>query len=318
MIGGVAATLAKLAPVLMVFGVGAVSGARKILPSEASRAFSDFAFLFAIPAYLFPKLYTADLAALFAPAAIGGYTATALVTMTAVAFGARALIGADPQGIALRCMCAVHVNTAYFALPVLDFVFGDASAIFPVLLLQVCVLTVIVLTIMEHGRRADRDPQSTRRGGVARAVTAALTTPVVVACFAGILANLTHLPVPAPLLQGLDFAGAAASPVALFALGLHVGTRGVRWRATTADEYLIIAVKCLALPLLMWGAGRYIFGLHGTDLAVLVVIAAMPAPQNAFIYAQRYDADIDLVAAVVVKTTVVAVALLPAWIVLLT
>ncbi|MEV6280725.1 AEC family transporter [Nocardia sp. NPDC051832] len=311
MIGAVAATLAKLAPVLIVFGVGALFGARKVLAGEAAKAFSDFAFLFAIPAYLFPKLYHANLGALFAPAAVGGYAATAIGTLVLMAAFGKWVVRADASGIALRCMCAVQVNAAYFALPVLDFLFGDASAIFPIVLFQVCVLTVIVLTVLEHGR-TDR-----QAGGVLRAVGSALSTPVVLACAAGVLANLVNFRVPDPLLEGLEFAGAAASPVALFALGLHVGAYGMRWRPVTRDEYLLIAVKCLAFPLLMWASLHYVFGLTGTTLAMFVVIAAMPAPQNAFIYAQRYDGEIDLVAAAVVKSTVLTAALLPLWMLVL-
>ncbi|MEU8897357.1 AEC family transporter [Nocardia sp. NPDC048505] len=311
MIGAVAGTLAKLAPVLLVFGGGAVFGARKLLAGEAAKTFSDFAFLFAIPAYLFPQLYRADLAALFAPAAIGGYAATTLTAFALIALAAR-WAGLAASDTALRCMCAVHVNAAYFALPVLDFLFGDASAIFPVVLFQVCVLTVLVLAVLEHG--------GSERGegrGVARAVGSALATPVVVACTAGVLANLAGLGVPAPLLAAMEFAGAAASPVALFALGLHVGIHGMRWRPAARDEYLLIAVKCLGFPLLMWASLHYLFGLDGPALAMFVVIAAMPAAQNAFIYAQRYGGDIDLVAAAVVKSTVLTAALLPFWMLIL-
>ncbi|MFC9898083.1 AEC family transporter [Nocardia sp. NPDC127579] len=248
---------------------------------------------------------------MFAPAAIGGYVATTLAVFAVLALGAR-WAGVPAPGIALRCMCSVHVNAAYFALPVLDFLFGDASAIFPVVLFQVCGLTVIVLAVLEHGSAGAGE-----RRGVPRAVGSALATPVVVACTAGVLANLAGVRVPAPVLEGLEFAGAAASPVALFALGLHVGTHGMRWRPVARVEYFLIAMKCVGFPLLMWAALRYVFGLSGPTLAMFVVIAAMPAAQNAFIYAQRYDGEIDLVAAAVVKSTVLTAALLPVWMLVL-
>ena len=44
-----------------------------------------------------------------------------------------------------------------------------------------------------------------------------------------------------------------------------------------------------------------------------MLIAAMPAPQNLFTFAQAYDTDVDLAAAVVVKSTVLALGLLPLW-----
>ncbi|MFD0718270.1 hypothetical protein [Streptomyces globosus] len=39
----------------------------------------------------------------------------------------------------------------------------------------------------------------------------------------------------------------------------------------------------------------------------------MPAPQNLFIFAQRYDVGVDLSAALVIKSSVVALLLLPLW-----
>ncbi|MCU1644111.1 MAG: auxin efflux carrier [Nocardia sp.] len=42
----------------------------------------------------------------------------------------------------------------------------------------------------------------------------------------------------------------------------------------------------------------------------------MPAPQNLFIFAAQYDTDVDLAASVVIKTSVVALLLLPMWVAL--
>lgn len=39
----------------------------------------------------------------------------------------------------------------------------------------------------------------------------------------------------------------------------------------------------------------------------------MPTPQNLFIFAQRYDVGVDLSAAVVIKSSVISLLLLPLW-----
>ncbi|MEV8533590.1 AEC family transporter [Streptomyces sp. NPDC051211] len=305
---GTAATLEKLIPVVLAFGGGVLLARRKVVPADTSKAFADYAFLFAVPCYLFGNIYASDLGALFQWRAILGYAAAAGLAVLAVGLVARLYGGRGPRGAALRIMASVQVNTAYFAVPVFITVFGTAAPVFPVLLFQVCVLSMIVITVMELGRTAGpagRHPL--------RAVGASLATPLVLACNAGILLNLLSVPVPDVLLDGFAFVGDSASPVALFALGLHLGGLGLNLRGTTAEEAAIIAFKCLAFPLLTWAVCGAVFGVTGDWLAYLVLIAAMPTPQNLFIFAQRYDIDVDLSAALVIKTSVAALLLLPLW-----
>ncbi|URM92498.1 AEC family transporter [Streptomyces sp. MRC013] len=307
---GAVEALEKLAPVVLAFGCGVLLARRKVVPAESSKVFADYAFLFAVPCFLFGNIYRSDLAALFDWRAIAGYAAAAVLAVVAVGALARAFGERDPRGIALRIMAGVQVNTAYFAVPVFIMLFGNAAPIFPVLLFQVCVLSLVVISIMELGR-PDRTGGPGRR--LTTAVTASLTTPVVIACNAGIALNLLPVELPGVVLDGFAFVGDSASPVALFALGLHLGGTGLQVRGTTAEEIRLIAFKCVAFPLLAFAVCRYLFDVRDEWLHYLVLIAAMPAPQNLFIFAQRYDVDVDLSAALVVKSSVVALLLLPLW-----
>jgi predicted permease len=307
---GAVEALEKLVPVVLAFGCGVVLARRKVVPAESSKAFADYAFLFAVPCFLFGNIYRSDLGALFDWRALTGYATAAGVAAVLTGVVARATGVRDPRGVALRIMAAVQVNTAYFAVPVFIMLFGNAAPIFPVLLFQVCVLSLVILSIMELGR-PDRVGSPARRLG--SAVTASLMTPVVIACNAGILLNLLPVTVPGVVLDSFAFVGDSASPVALFALGLYLGGSGLSVRGTTREEMWIIAFKCVALPLITYGVCRHLFGVEGEWLGYLVLIAAMPAPQNLFIFAQRYDVGVDLSAALVVKSSLVALLLLPLW-----
>lgn len=313
------AALGKLVPVVLAFGAGVVFARRKIIQAPDSRMFSDFAFLFAIPCYLFGNIYASDLRVLFDWQAIGGYAATAALAAAAVGLTARRF-GGPSRGAALRIMAGVQVNTAYFAVPVFVMLFGDASPIFPILLLQVCLLTVVVISIMELDG-ADRE-KTTERSGAAgghaarlgRAVFASLNTPIVVACNLGIVLNLVSVRVPEPVLDGFAFVGDAAAPVALFALGLHLGGTGLAVRATTREELALIVFKCVIFPVAVLALCGGVFGVGLPWLEYLVLIAAMPAPQNLFIFAQRYRVDESLAASLVVKSSVLTLVLLPLWV----
>ncbi|WP_018722211.1 AEC family transporter [Salinispora fenicalii] len=327
----------RLVPVALAIGGGVWFARRSVVSAASSKAFADFAFLFAVPCYLFTNIYRSDLGTLFAWPALAGYAVTAGIVMAVVGVLAGLTTTHEPRQLALRIMAAVQVNTAYFAVPVFIMLFGDAAPVFPVLLFQVCVLSLVVLAIMElHGAPVEAVPASagvggpgpthpagrppappqlrSRRGRVGRAVWGSLTTPVVLACNAGLLLNLLAFRVPEPLLDGFDFVGAAAAPIALFALGLHLGGSGISFRHTTGEEIWLIAVKCLLFPFAVWLAAEHVFGIHGPWLTYLVLIAAMPAPQNLFIVAQRYGVDVAMSAALVVKSSVAALLLLPLWI----
>ncbi|MBC2903253.1 AEC family transporter [Streptomyces cupreus] len=307
---GAVEALEKLVPVVLAFGCGVVLAKRKVVPAESSKAFADYAFLFAVPCFLFGNIYRSDLGALFDWRAITGYATAAGAAALLTGVVARATGVSDPRGVALRIMAAVQVNTAYFAVPVFIMLFGNAAPIFPVLLFQVCVLSLVIISIMELGR-PDLVGSPARRLG--SAVTASLMTPVVIACNAGILLNLMPVTVPGVVLDSFAFVGDSASPVALFALGLHLGGSGLKVRGTTPEEMWIIAFKCVALPLITYLVCHHLFGVEGEWLGYLVLIAAMPAPQNLFIFAQRYDVGVDLSAALVVKSSLVALLLLPLW-----
>ncbi|MFF2554247.1 AEC family transporter [Nocardia sp. NPDC058058] len=171
-------------------------------------------------------------------------------------------------------------------------------------------LTTVVIAIMES---ASRDSTVHSGSAVLHGIRAALTTPLVLACWVGIAANAANVPAPRWLLDCLSMAGAAAAPVALFALGLHLGAAGLQLRGADRDEYWLIAMKCVAFPVLAYTVAHFGFHLAQPWLGYVVLIAAMPSPQNLFIFAQTYDTDVDLAASVVVKSTLVTLLLLPLW-----
>ncbi|MEU9209273.1 AEC family transporter [Streptomyces sp. NPDC048415] len=309
---GALTALEKLVPVVLAFGCGVLLARRKTVPADSSRAFADYAFLFAVPCYLFGNIYTSDLGVLFNWRAILAYATTAALAVLAVGVLAGLRGVRDPRAVALRIMAGVQVNTAYFAVPVFITLFGNAAPIFPVLLFQVCVLTLVIISIMELGR-PERDATVGPGPLLLRAVGASLATPLVLACNAGILLNLLSLHVPKAVLDGFSFVGDSASPVALFALGLHLGGSGLTVRGTSREEIGLIAFKCLVFPLMTWAVCATVFGVGGDWLKYLVLIAAMPAPQNLFIFAQRYDIGVDMSASLVIKSSVAALFLLPLW-----
>ncbi|MCS7065536.1 MAG: AEC family transporter, partial [Fimbriimonadales bacterium] len=115
---------------------------------------------------------------------------------------------------------------------------------------------------------------------------------------------------PALLLFTLDRLGQMTVPLALLTIGamMRWHTLGIRWRALT----LVVAFKCLLMPLLAWGV------LHAIALPdfagrAFLLQSAMPSVMVSAVYASLYQTEPELATAAVVVSAVVALACLPLW-----
>jgi predicted permease len=134
--------------------------------------------------------------------------------------------------------------------------------------------------------------------------------PVFWAAIAGYALMLAGLRLPEPLLFTLERLGQTTTPLVLLTIGgmLHWRTLGARWRAVA----LVVAFKTLAMPLLMLGLLRLV-GLPPFAAKALLLQSAMPTVMVSAVYAAAFRTEPELASAVVVASTVVALALLPLW-----
>ena len=70
------------------------------------------------------------------------------------------------------------------------------------------------------------------------------------------------------------------------------------------------ALTSLELAGIAWSVGHLVFGLDGTALFGVVLLAALPTAQNVFNYAQRYDSGVTLARDTVLITTIGSVPIL--------
>jgi malonate transporter and related proteins len=128
---------------------------------------------------------------------------------------------------------------------------------------------------------------------------------------AGLVVNLTRLPVPGPVDDGLVLLAQAVVPVCLVTIGMslaHYGTLGVRRQAI-----MLSVGKLIVQPTLVFVAARWGAGMHGLPLAVVVLAAG----SNALLFAQRYRTlEAEATAGIVISTLAFTVTG-PLWILLL-
>jgi predicted permease len=104
-------------------------------------------------------------------------------------------------------------------------------------------------------------------------------------------------------------------PLCLVLIGMSLAYYGVRDAARGA--LTSAAIKLLLLPTLVLGVAHWGFGLAGMPLAVVVMMAALPAGSNALMFAQRYQTLEGETTAAVVFSTLGFVVTAPLWLELL-
>jgi malonate transporter and related proteins len=250
------------------------------------------------PALLFNSLARADLAwATAAPLLATGL----LIMATGMALGglARWLFHIPPASFASQFQCAFRFNT-YIGLAVAAALYGNDGLVAMGLLTGAMVPPANIAAV---GMLARQSGASIWRE-LAR-------NPLMLGTLAGLLWNVSALPVPDPAAR---FFGRLAD--AAIALGLLAVGSALRLRGRPGGGYRVaawfLAVKLLALPLAAIALARWM-GLGGTYFGVALAFAALPTASSAYILAQRMGGDGASVAWLISAGTLAAMVTLPLW-----
>ncbi|MCM3486114.1 hypothetical protein CIK52_05330 [Kocuria rosea] len=292
--------------VLLGFGVVAVLTAvgfatAALLPGEARTmraGLTPVIYYLTNPALMVVLVAGTDLGAV-----LGVYTPIALAT-AAVAGALFALY----SGLVLRrgaartavgAMASSYVNAGNIGLPIALYAVGSAAPVVSVLLAQLLVIAPLYLLVFSWATRPSRraGPGAAIRTAApgrtststGRTIVRSVANPVTVGTAAGVLLSATGLEVPEVLWAPLEMLGQASVPLLLllFGMGLH-GQRPFRNRALVPDVLGGTLVKVVAMPVLAWAIGRFGFGLGGTELLGVVVMAALPTAQNVFLFSSQF------------------------------
>lgn len=301
----VTVVLAAFVPIwfLVVCGYGAARA--KVLGDNAARVLTSFAFFIAMPAVLFTNLAVARLDRIPVRALLSLATGTLLVGVLAF-LAARWLFRDRLPGQFMSGMAAGYLNSGNLGIPIAVHVLGDTLLIAAVLIFQTAIVTPLFMLAMD----ASTGSGTGRRW---RLWLAPLRNPVVVASLSGLAVNALGWELPKLLWDPLQLLGSAAVPVALVALGLTLHLPGARrsrrhWR----EVGVVSALKTVGHPLLAFAVARFGFGLDGSALLAVTLLAALPAAQVVFVYADRFGVKTALARDVVIVSSVVSVGVLSA------
>lgn len=136
---------------------------------------------------------------------------------------------------------------------------------------------------------------------------ATLKEPVTWATLLGAVFLWQGWSTPVFLTNALDLVGQMAIPLMLITLGVAVARFQIKNLSRTAVMALAKAIISVALA---WGVGRW-FGLPDVAFAVLVLQVSTPVAVTSYLLAEKYGADAEAVAGLVVVSTLLSVLVLP-------
>jgi malonate transporter and related proteins len=273
--------LTGFAVIALAVFVGWLAGRLGVLGPAARPVLAKLNFNVLAPFLLFSVLATADVGALFS--ALLPVSAIAAITMMLLFSLVSLLLWR--RGVArttIGSLAAGYVNGNNFGIPIAVYMLGDAAYSAPVVLLQLLLFAPVALAVL--GATVEG------RTSAWVIIRSTLTNPIIVGSLLGVLVAVSGIELPPIVLDPIELIGHAAVPLMLIAYGLSLhGQRLLEPGTGRRDVLLASTLKLIAMPVVAWALGRFVFGLEGIDLYAVTVLAALPTAQNVFVFAQRYE-----------------------------
>lgn len=295
---------------------GFVATRRGWLALEAIPAMNSFVLYFALPCMLFRFGASTPIARMLDLAVIASYLVCALlIVAVALALTRRGAVGWNDA--AFGALVAAFPNSGFMGVPLLVDLLGQAAA--APAIVAVTVDMVITSSLCIALSRLGAAGEHGMREAVVQALRGMAANPLPWAIVLGALASATGLELPQVMFRPVAMLADAASPVALFTLGAVLARSQMRpdpdgaggaAAARRADVPLVVGLKLLVHPLLVWAVGSLAIALglplDPYALQVLILLAALPSASNVTMLAERYGADSGRIARIVLISTAMA------------
>jgi malonate transporter and related proteins len=293
-------------PVFAILGFGMLFARRGIFDAAAAGILNRFVFYIGAPALLFSLLNKASVAE-FEWRVLLLYFASEMAIYALGAALARFMFKRAWRESLLLGMTACFVNHVFFVLPMARVLYGDAAsapitAIITVDSVLIFALTIVGLELSVPGSHSGR-----------KVMTLLLRHPLLQAIAAGMAVNLLGIPLHDGVHTFTGFVGAAASPLALFALGIILSSTsnpGLDKVALT-----VTGLKVVVHPLLAWALfSSLALGAAASPhtptnpawISSALLVAAGPCGAMPFVLALQYRIPVATIARAIAYSTVIS------------
>lgn len=296
-------TLQVILPAAIIVIAGFIAG-KRVMDSAGIKALSDLVFFLFLPCLLFRAMATSEFDTSDVKLLATYFSVTVVWFIAIVLFSKNVWKEAIPGAVVLG-VTGVFSNTVQLGVPIQKLAFGDAGLKLQLSIIAMHSLVIITMaTVWIEVWRAKRSMTTESLGTtILHVVKQSIIHPVILPILVGLCWNFAGLPLPRWIDQPLSFLSQAAGPIMLVLMGAQLSKMALKENLRAAFTFTII--KNLMHPLLMFAA-CYAIGLSPLYTAVAVVCASLPTGVNAFIFAQRYRVNEDMVTAATAASSIAA------------
>ncbi len=281
----------NILPVFAMLALGFALGRIKLVFNDEARTLNRIAFLVLQPPLILPLIAGIDLPS-FDFGALGIYIACQALTFTSATFAARYLFKRDLAESVLLGMAMIFINSLLYIWPIATLIYGEEAAlpITAIVAWDASVTFTVFIVTMEL---------ITGKAPAAETAKRIALNPVLLSIFTGLILNASGVALPVPVLTAFGFAGSAAAPLTLFALGVILSGHPLIPTKIVAS---FSAMKLIIFPLLVWlGMSRILPENDWSGLFTLT--AAGPSGAMPFALALLYGIRSDAIAPIIIWTS---------------
>ncbi len=298
--------LATIAPVFVLIVIGYVFK-RTGFPGDGLWSPAErLSYYILLPALILHSLAGADLAGLqMERLVITGFSVVGAMTLLCLALWPALRI----DGLAFTSLLqgAVRLN-AYLGFAIAAAFFGPEGVTVTAVFIAFMMPTVNIISIAVLAKYG-----SGGKPGWWRIPVRIVTNPLILACAAGVAANMLDLPRPDWIMGVLDILAKAALPLALLCVGAGLDLSLGKTRPGII--LLTCALKLVVMPAVAWGISD-LTGLNGLAFMIVMMMAATPSSPATYVLARQLGGDAVLMAGIVTAETAlsaITLSLVLAW-----
>ncbi|MGM0431134.1 MAG: AEC family transporter [Spirochaetota bacterium] len=291
----------EILPVFIIIAVGFLLSLTNIANDSWVAVLNRFGLYVGFPALIFVNLTDLDRGMLIQQLPIFFTTVLLLSSvMLVMLFAVKKL--RIPAGIGMALLLtAYNGNVGYLGYPLITSLLPEAGATVGLIISAYSITTFSLgLFFLEYLSGTDRS--------LLQILKAVLTSPFVIAAFAGLLVIIFDIQIAAPIQKTLHMIEASASPVVLTGLGIFI-QRKINIQAVWKPVSVIFVLKMVMLPVLFFAVQRA-FSL-GSFFDIAILESMMPVALTNFALCERYPIDKEVTVSSIIVTTAATPLLFP-------
>jgi len=192
-------------------------------------------------------------------------------------------------------------NCGFMGIPILRAVFGDIGAFwaaFYLIALNLCQWTYGIY-IWSRGR-----------DDIKLNLKSILLNYGTVPSAIGILLFVTRVPIPAPVLDSINYVGSLCTPISMLVIGALIATIEPKRLVTNVKIYIFCFIKLFVVPFVVITVCHFV-GLSNEMMLFIAVICSLPSPSNVAMFGEKFDILPDFAAHAVGMGTILSTLTVP-------